>query len=115
MKLSFRSLKKLKKELPSSCRISWGKEKGGSVETSNIWFYLKQGCFEIIIYFSLNGKIKSICFWEEPSYSAKYIDRCSVENINLLLDSKNLDLKVKEWILFNLNLFFEDGDYKYGL
>lgn len=95
---SFGNLLKIKQYLDPSSRFSWG------INRDDSWIYFGEKDFEAIFYLGKNGRINSICFWNTESGPAKYADQNNVDNVSVLLDSKNLNFKLKEWIIFNLDL-----------
>jgi len=103
-------LVKLGKKISPSHKFTWGVGSG-----EDAWFYFSKKQFEIIFYFHLSGKIKSICFWNGSSFPAKYIEKNNIENLFSLLEEDILHPTIKEWILFNLNSFstFEDEKHDF--
>ncbi len=97
---SFGNLLNIKRYLDPSSSFSWGTNPNDS------WVYFKEKEFESIFYLNKNGKIRSICFWDTGDGHARYVDHNNPENINVLLEAKELNLKLKEWILFNLDSIY---------
>jgi hypothetical protein len=110
MNHSLRNLVKIGKNLDPSCRFTWGIN-----DEEDVWIYFSDKEFEIIFYFYMTGKVKSICFWHCPTCPAKYVEKNNIENLFNILNEINLNPTIKEWILFNLDSFSNSEEAILGI